>query len=428
MPREVIMPALGMAQDSGVIVSWLKSEGDPVAEGDPIFEVETDKATMEVEAQGAGFLTDLRAAAGESVPVGHVIALISDTAEGAGEAAAPTEAPDAPEEAVPGPVAGRQIIMPALGMAQDTGRIVDWLVSAGDRVAEGDPLFEVETDKATMEVPTDAAGYVAAIYAAAGDDIPVGQVIAVISPEKPENPVVAEAPPDTAGKASAEDRTAPQAESEPACTPTGTAVPAAGPGGRILASPKARRLAAERGVDLQVLVDAGLSQPFHAADLDRAEAQTIRSAVEAPQQAAQILRVSARAPAEAFDTFADWTGRSPLPALAAGALRAAARAGHVLLEVRRPGAPAERLSDPDLSRPVADGGGEPALILRDLTATRLTAVEAAAGATPVLTATRDGADILLGLAAAPDTIGEEAATDLVAGLADRLADPMRQLF
>ena len=194
MPREVIMPALGMAQDEGLIVAWLKSEGEAVEEGDALFEVETDKATMEVEAQGAGYLTNLRAKAGESVPVGDVIALISETAEGeagsdeAGQEEAGQEpaAEEEEEDAAAEAISGREIIMPALGMSQDTGRIVAWLVSAGQAVADGDPLFEVETDKATMEVPSDADGYVAAMYAEAGDDVPVGQVIAVISPENPE--------------------------------------------------------------------------------------------------------------------------------------------------------------------------------------------------------------------------------------------------
>ena len=433
MPREVIMPALGMAQDSGVLVTWLKDEGDAVEEGDPLFEVETDKATMEVEAQGAGYLTNVRAKAGESVAVGGVIALISDSANGeakpekeekggsdpgSGSGDGPAEAPT-----------GRKIIMPALGMAQDTGRIVDWLVGAGDAVAEGDPLFEVETDKATMEVSSDAAGYVAAMYAAAGDDVPVGQVIAVISPEKPDAPVVAKAPP-AAETAAPEDAAVPDAKAEAGAgaAPAAEQPRATGTDGRILASPKARRLAAERGIDLQALVDAGLSQPFHAADLDRAEARPTAAPAAAAEPAAALLRVSARAPAEAFDALAVWAGRSPLPALASGALRSAIRADQVLLELRRPGRPAERLSDADLSRPAADADGDPALILRDLTATRLTGVDAGAAGIPVLTASRDGADILLTLAALPDAMGEDAATDLVAGLADRLADPMRQLF
>ena len=71
MPLDVIMPALGMAQETGLIVAWHKQSGDPVAKGDALFEVETDKATMEVEAQGDGYLTDVTASEGTDVPVGH---------------------------------------------------------------------------------------------------------------------------------------------------------------------------------------------------------------------------------------------------------------------------------------------------------------------------------------------------------------------
>jgi len=87
MPHDIIMPALGMAQDTGVLVRWIKQPGEAVAEGDALFEVETDKATMEVEAQSAGYLTQVTAQAGDNVPVGQVIAQISESAS---DTAAPT--------------------------------------------------------------------------------------------------------------------------------------------------------------------------------------------------------------------------------------------------------------------------------------------------------------------------------------------------
>ena len=73
MPHEVIMPALGMAQDTGHIVAWHKAAGDAVVSGDVLFEVETDKATMEVEAQASGTLTRVTAGEGADVPVGAPI-------------------------------------------------------------------------------------------------------------------------------------------------------------------------------------------------------------------------------------------------------------------------------------------------------------------------------------------------------------------
>src|ERR1700736_781877 len=73
---EVVMPALGMAQDTGKLVRWLKQEGDQVAKGEPLMEVETDKATVEVESPGTGTLSAITAAEGDDVAVGHPIALI----------------------------------------------------------------------------------------------------------------------------------------------------------------------------------------------------------------------------------------------------------------------------------------------------------------------------------------------------------------
>ena len=69
MPHDIIMPALGMAQETGKIISWLKQPGDAVTAGDVIMEVETDKSVMEVEAQASGFLTRVTAKAGDDVPV-----------------------------------------------------------------------------------------------------------------------------------------------------------------------------------------------------------------------------------------------------------------------------------------------------------------------------------------------------------------------
>jgi pyruvate dehydrogenase E2 component (dihydrolipoamide acetyltransferase) len=132
--------------------------------------------------------------------------------------------------------------MPALGMAQETGKLVRWLKAEGERVTKGEPLMEVETDKATVEVESPASGTLAAVTAAEGDDIAVGRPIAQIL---------------AAGEV-ASDVKAPTGR-PPAALHAKAAGPAAGvapardqvPGaGRPNASPKARRLAAERGVDL----------------------------------------------------------------------------------------------------------------------------------------------------------------------------------
>jgi biotin carboxyl carrier protein len=161
MPHDVTMPQLGMAQDAGKIVSWLKSPGDAVARGDALFEVETDKAVMEVESPADGFLTGVSYGEGEDVPVGQVIARISDSAKDDAPAAEPADrAQPAVDSRPTHPARGPfPVTMPQLGMAQDTGILVNWLKAPGDAVAADDILFEVETDKSTMEVEAGRAGY-----------------------------------------------------------------------------------------------------------------------------------------------------------------------------------------------------------------------------------------------------------------------------
>ena len=76
MPTNVIMPALGVAQQTGKLLKWLKAEGQAVSKGEPLMEVETDKATVEIEAPATGVLAQVIAQAGDEVPVGNRIAAI----------------------------------------------------------------------------------------------------------------------------------------------------------------------------------------------------------------------------------------------------------------------------------------------------------------------------------------------------------------
>src|SRR5438093_808945 len=87
MPTDVIMPALGVAQETGTLLNWIKSEGQSVSKGEPLMEVETDKATVEIEAPASGILASVTAAAGDEIPVGNKIAVILAP----GEMASPTQ-------------------------------------------------------------------------------------------------------------------------------------------------------------------------------------------------------------------------------------------------------------------------------------------------------------------------------------------------
>jgi pyruvate dehydrogenase E2 component (dihydrolipoamide acetyltransferase) len=166
------------------------------------------------------------------------------------------------------------VILPALGMAQDTGKIVEWLKAEGESVTAGEPLVVIETDKAAVDLEAPATGILSYVAAKVGDDVPVAQVIAVIlspeeadlSPYPPASGPLALRALDARSEASAS-RTSPlKGEGEPEAEPEAVAVPsevATGSSGtqsvngRRQASPKARRIAAERGVNLAAVRGTG---------------------------------------------------------------------------------------------------------------------------------------------------------------------------
>lgn len=420
MPHDVTMPQLGMAQDAGKIIAWLKAPGDAVAKGDALFEVETDKATMEVEAQANGFLTGVTASEGDDVPVGAVIARISDSADDDIPAASP--APDDSDD-LP---AGKSVTMPQLGMAQDSGLLVNWLKSPGDAVAADDVLFEVETDKSTMEVAAGFDGYLAATLAEAGEDVPVGGQVAIISAEKPANTVarsVKSAPATPAAK---------EPETKAADTPAKSTPKPAAPqakGGRILASPKARRLALEQGLDLAELADAGHPQPFHVADLETLRAMPAKTAA---QTAAATLSLTAEIGADGFAAFADWAatahGLTDADALLAG-LAGASMSAPCVVAVERFGqqhsyaVPANR-SLAGITR-TEDA---PDLILRDLRGTPLRHIAMGADTAPALTVMRGAHGLTITLECAPDQLDAQAAIILLSDFAGRIEQPLRHLL
>ncbi|MBI1417939.1 MAG: pyruvate dehydrogenase [Limimaricola sp.] len=441
MPHEVIMPALGMAQDSGHLVAWHKSPGDEVRAGDILFEVETDKATMEVEAQADGVLSHVRRKAGEDVPVGEVIAQIGAADDApvtaSGDASPPDTAPDA-DDTAPAIPEGHGVIMPALGMAQDSGVIVAWHKAPGDAVAAADILFEVETDKATMEVEAGADGFVAALLAEAGEDAPVGETIAVISTSKPDAPVQrsrAKSAPKAAASAPAKaPAPAPKAKAAAAAPAPIKAPPPAATGGRILASPKARRLAREKGLDLARLAAAGHAQPFHAADVAVLEAMPAAAAETAPQIAAQAARrLTAELPAEGFTSFAAWAAETADLRDEAALLAGFAGAGlqrDCVVAIETPGrSRAYKVSPGPLAAIVpADEGSPPDLMVRDLRQARISHVALGAEAAPVLTLARAGHGLSITLECSAAQLGAAEALALLSEFAGRMEQPLRHLL
>lgn len=157
------------------------------------------------------------------------------------------------------------VIMPALGVAQQTGTLLKWLKAEGQMTTRGEPLMEIETDKATVEIEAPASGVLAQMSAKAGDVVPVGQRIALIL--APGESV----PETTKFTASATETSKSVAPTAAKATPA--AVTVAPASGRILASPAARRLAREKGIALATLRGSGPEGSILAADVVKASGQ-----------------------------------------------------------------------------------------------------------------------------------------------------------
>ena len=269
---EITMPALSSTMTEGKIVEWLKNEGDKVEAGDVIMVVESDKADMDVEAFEDGYLAKIVTNAGESAPVGGVVALIADNeaditsvAAGAGastDTTTPVESSSTPTNptATSSGVIGTPIDMPALSSTMKEGRIVEWSKSVGDQVEAGDVLMIVESDKADMDVEAFEEGYLSEILVAAGDTAPVGSPVAIIVAD--ESDVGKASLPDGSPTTSTPTTSAPVAAPASAATTTSTTTTTSSStytpaDGVINATPSAKQLAKQHKVDISSVKGTG---------------------------------------------------------------------------------------------------------------------------------------------------------------------------
>jgi pyruvate dehydrogenase E2 component (dihydrolipoamide acetyltransferase) len=185
------------------------------------------------------------------------------------------------------------VVMPALEMAQETGKLVAWRKSEGERVAKGEPLLEIETDKAVLEVESPADGVLAGVDAQAGDVVAVGKIIAwIVRP--------GEAPPSDVAPSG------PQVQS--ATVPTTIAAPVIPTAGGPQISPKARRLAKEHGVDIASLRGSGpggeilASDVLAAAESKSSSPPTATSATKDIETSSSIGRLMAERTTQSWTT------------------------------------------------------------------------------------------------------------------------------
>lgn len=274
MPVEVILPKVDMDMTHGTLATWHVAPGDEVSKGAALFDIETDKAAMEVEAPASGRLHAVMAKPGDKVAVGTVVALIFAEGE---EIAATAHAlvPEASGTVVD----AIEVVLPKVDMDMSHGTLATWHVAEGQPVAKGAALFDIETDKAAMEVEAPASGVLHHIMAQPGDKLPVGSVVAYIFP-----PGVHPGPrPDSRPVAQTAER-APQAKEGPAPTPqTESATQIVAQGSGVRATPAARSAARKASVDLAGVTGTGPNGRIHRDDVTvlairRAEAQVIPAA------------------------------------------------------------------------------------------------------------------------------------------------------
>jgi pyruvate dehydrogenase E2 component (dihydrolipoamide acetyltransferase) len=182
-----------------------------------------------------------------------------------------------------------EVILPRLGQGMESGTIVRWLKSEGEPVEKGEPLFELDTDKVTQEVEAEAAGVLLKIAVAEGE-VPVGQTVAFIGAEGEDVPEPASNTVLQAEERETEKPGEEEAAPEPAVEP-----PAPSTNGRVKASPLARRIARERGIELAAVRGTGPDGRIVAEDVERAEAGAPTSAsdklLQAPVPAGEVERI-----------------------------------------------------------------------------------------------------------------------------------------
>ena len=313
MATVVNMPRLSDTMEEGVVAKWLKKVGDSIEEGDILAEIETDKATMEFESFHEGTLLHIGVDEGGTAPVDSLLAIIGEEGEdfsallnGATEAPvaeastettteeATTEAPSSEGAAVP---EGVQVVnMPRLSDTMTDGTVSSWLKKVGDTVEEGDILAEIETDKATMEFESFYEGTLLHIGVEEGQTAPVDSMLAIIGPAGTDVSAVVASGGVVAASAT-ETKTETKKEAVPVAEETTSVTN--NTGGRIFASPLAKKIAKDKGYNLADIKGSGENGRIVKKDVEN---YTPSAKVEAP--AASVSTPASSTPAPAITSFA----------------------------------------------------------------------------------------------------------------------------
>ena len=299
----ILMPRLSDTMTEGVIASWHKKIGEPVKKGDLLAEIETDKATMELESYQNGTLLHIGTPNGGKLQVNDLLAIIGEKGEditalvaqhsGGGtlapvqpetkkEAAAPIATQVSGAETIAAAAMEEVVLMPRLSDTMTEGVIAGWHKKVGDAVKKGDVLADIETDKATMELESYKDGILLYQGAAAGSVIKVNDLLCIIGKETLDVAAIVAAVKGGASGATATSTPAPANATAPASAASAQPETNADHAGRIFASPLAKKLAAEKGIDLAIIKGSGDNGRIIRNDVESFTPAAVQSSTPAP--------------------------------------------------------------------------------------------------------------------------------------------------
>jgi pyruvate dehydrogenase E2 component (dihydrolipoamide acetyltransferase) len=300
MAEVILMPRLSDTMTEGVIAAWHKKVGDSVKKGDLLAEIETDKATMELESYKEGTLLHIGGDKGSKINVDDLLAIVGAPGEdisqhiSGGSGAAPSAEPKAQtQEAAPQQQPAPQpqtqdakpqtasldiskmdevVLMPRLSDTMTEGVIAGWHKQVGDDVKKGDLLADIETDKATMELESYKNGKLLFQGAKQGEKIAVNDLLCIIGEEgKVDVDAIVSSAKGGGGQVqgaeSGVQSSDPEAQSQ-AAEAQPQSQPQAEGDGRVKASPLAKKIAQEKGIDLRQVQGSGDGGRIVKADID----------------------------------------------------------------------------------------------------------------------------------------------------------------
>ena len=320
MAEIITMPRLSDTMTEGTVATWLKKVGDKISEGDILAEIETDKATMEFESFHSGTLLYIGVQEGETAAVDSVLAIIGQEGEDykallngdqtqedpvenkeeskeENQQKASDESGEDNETSTEIPEGVEIITMPRLSDTMTEGTVASWLKKVGDKVSEGDILAEIETDKATMEFESFYAGTLLHIGIQEGESAPVDSVLAIVGPEGTDVSDVLSGETKPAKKEQKETTEAPKKEESPASnnSTSDTTQEVTTDGGRIFASPLAKKIAQDKGINLSQVKGTGENGRIVKSDVENFTPSTKAPSAEVKEAVAKSTPVAVTA-------------------------------------------------------------------------------------------------------------------------------------